>query len=138
MPIFASNVPLVSPVFLKRSLVFPILLFSSIFLHCSLQKAFLSLLSILWDSGFNWVYLSFSPLPFASLLSHLKVLFRQLLCILAFIFGGMVLVNISCAVLQISVHSSSSTLSIRSSPLNLFVTSTYNHKGFNLGHTQVA
>ena len=29
-PIFAWNVPLVSPIFLKRSLVFPILLFSSI------------------------------------------------------------------------------------------------------------
>ena len=32
-PIFAWNVPLVSLIFLKRSLVFPILLFSSISLH---------------------------------------------------------------------------------------------------------
>ena len=32
-PIFAWNVPLVSVIFLKRSLVFPILLFSSISLH---------------------------------------------------------------------------------------------------------
>ena len=39
MPIFAWNVPLVSLIFLKRSLVFPILLFSSISLQCSLKKA---------------------------------------------------------------------------------------------------
>jgi len=32
-PIFALNVPLVSLIFLKRSLVFPILLLSSISLH---------------------------------------------------------------------------------------------------------
>ena len=42
--IFAWNIPLVSLFFLKRSLVFPILLFSSISLHWSLRKAFLSLL----------------------------------------------------------------------------------------------
>ena len=42
VPIFAWNVPLVSLIFLKRSLVFPILLFFSISLHWSLRKAFLS------------------------------------------------------------------------------------------------
>ena len=67
-PIFAWNVPLVSLIFLKRSLVFPILLFSSISLHWSPRKAFLSLLAILWNSAFKWVYLSFTPLPLASLL----------------------------------------------------------------------
>ena len=51
--------------FLKRSLVFPIIFFPSISLHCSLRKAFLSLLAILWNSAFKWVYLSFSPLPLA-------------------------------------------------------------------------
>ena len=66
-PIFAWNVPLVSLIFLKRSLVFPILLFSSIYLHWSLRKAF-SLLALLWNSAFKWVYLSFSPLLLASLL----------------------------------------------------------------------
>ena len=44
-PIFAWNVHLVSLIFLKRSLVFPILLSSSISLHWSLRKAFLSLLA---------------------------------------------------------------------------------------------
>ena len=42
--IFAWNVPLVSLTFLKGSLVFPILLFSSMSLHWLLRKAFLSLL----------------------------------------------------------------------------------------------
>ena len=46
-PIFAWNVPLVSLIFLKRSLVFPILLFSSTSLHWLLKKAFLSLLAVL-------------------------------------------------------------------------------------------
>ena len=39
-PILAWNVPLISPIFLKRSVVFPILLFSSLSLHCSLRRPF--------------------------------------------------------------------------------------------------
>ena len=65
-PIFTWNVPLVSLIFLKICLVFPILLFSSISLHWSLRKVFLSLLAILWNSAFRCLYLSFSPLLFAS------------------------------------------------------------------------
>ena len=42
VPIFAWNIPLISPVFLRRFLVFPILLFFSTSLHWSLRKAFLS------------------------------------------------------------------------------------------------
>ena len=68
-PIFALHVPFVYLIFLKRSQVFPILLFSSISLHWSLRKAFLSLLGILGNSAVKWIYLSFSPLLFASLLS---------------------------------------------------------------------
>ena len=48
--------------FMKRSLVFPILLFSSISLHWSPRNGFLSLLVILWNSAFRCLYLSFSPL----------------------------------------------------------------------------
>ena len=66
--IFAWNVPLVSLIFLKWSLVFPILLFSPMSLHWSLRKAFLSFLAILWNSALKWVYLPFSPLLFTSLL----------------------------------------------------------------------
>ena len=69
--ILAWNVPLISPVFLKRSLVFPILLISFISLHCSLKKAFLSLLAILWNSAFSWAYLSLSlSFHFFSFLSY--------------------------------------------------------------------
>ena len=73
LPIFAGNVPLISLIFLKTSLGFPILLFSSVSLHCSLQKAFLSLLDILWNSAFSWVYLCFSSLLFTSFLSKAKL-----------------------------------------------------------------
>ena len=55
-------------IFLKRSLVFPILLFSSMSLYWSLRKVFLSFLAIIWNSAFRCLYLSFSPLPVASLL----------------------------------------------------------------------
>ena len=71
VPVFAWNVSLIAPIFLKRSLVFPLLLFSSISLHCSLKKAFLSLLAILWNSAFSSGYLSLSPLLLASLLFYL-------------------------------------------------------------------
>ena len=64
VPIFAWN----AWIFLKTSLVFPILSFSSISLHWSLKKSFLSLLDILWNSALKWVYLSFYPLLFTSLL----------------------------------------------------------------------
>ena len=68
VPIFAWSVPLISLIFLRWSLVFPILLFSCTFLHWSLWKAFLFLLAVLWNSAFKWGYLSSSPLPLASLL----------------------------------------------------------------------
>ena len=67
VPMLAGNLLLISPVFLKRSLVFPILLFSSISFHSSLKKAFFSVLAVLWNSAFSWIYLLLSPLPFTSL-----------------------------------------------------------------------
>ena len=126
VPIFAWNVLVVSLIFLKRSLVFPILLFSSISLHWSLRKAFLSLLAILWNSAFKWVYLSFSPLLFTSLLywAICKASSDNHFVFLHFFFLGMVLIAASCTMSLTSVHSSSGTLSVRSNPLNLFVTST--------------
>ena len=65
--IFAWNIPLVALIFLKRSLVLPILLFSSISLHWSPRKSFLSLSAILRNSAFKWEYLSFSLLFFSQL-----------------------------------------------------------------------
>ena len=97
-PISAWNVSLVSLIFLKRSLVFLILLFSSISLHWSLRKAFLSLLAILWNSAFKWAYLSFSPLFFTSLLltAICKASSESHFAFLHFFFLGMILIPVSC------------------------------------------
>ena len=87
---------------------------------------FKSLLAVLWNSAFIWVCLSFSPLPLASLLfsAICKASSDNHFAFLYFFFLGMVLVTASCTVSGTSVYSSSGTLSIRSYPLNLFVTST--------------
>ena len=69
VPVFGWNAPLMFPIFLKRSLIFLPLLFSSIIKHYSLKKAFLSLLDILWNSVFNWIYVSLPVLLFTSLCS---------------------------------------------------------------------
>ena len=117
-PIFAWNVSLLSLIFLKRPLVFPIPLFSSISLHWSLKKAFLSLLAILWNSALGWVCLSFSPLLLSSLLftAICKASSDSHFALLHFFFLSIVLIPVSCAMSQSSVHSSSGSLSIRSSP----------------------
>ena len=77
MTIFAWNVPLLSLIFSKWSLLFPILLFSSISLHWSLRKEDIDhwgrhsyLLAILWNSAFKWLYLSFSPFAFCFSFFH--------------------------------------------------------------------
>ena len=123
---FAWNVPLVSLIFLKSSLVFPILLFSSISLHWPFRKAFLSLLGILWNSAFRWIYLSFPPLPLASLLlsATCKTSSDNHFAFLHFFFLRIVLITASYTMSWTSLHSPSGTLSIRWSPLNLFVIST--------------
>ena len=128
-PIFAWNVPLVSLIFLKRSLVFPILLFSSISLHWSLRKAFLffvisySLLvfGTLHSSGIS--LLSSFAFHFPSFHSYLLGLLRQPFCLFAFLFLGngfdhCILYNVT------NLQSSSGTLSIGCNPFNLFVIST--------------
>jgi len=101
------------------------------------EEGFLSLPAILWNSAFKWVYLYFSPLPFTSLLftAICKTSSDNNFAFLHFFFLEMVLITASCTMSQTSIHSSSDTLSIRSNPLNLFVTSTVYHKGFDLGHT---
>ena len=139
MPILALNVPLVSLIFLKRSLVFPILLFSSISLHCSLKKSFLFFLAVLWNSAFRWVYLSFSPLPFISLLflAICKASSDDHFALLCFFFLGMVLITASCIMLRTSIHISSGTLSDLT-PWICLPLPVYNYMGFDLGHTWIA
>ena len=63
-----------------------------------LRKAFLSLLAILWNSSFKWVYLSFSPLLFTSLLfiTICKAFSDSHFAFLHFFFLGMILIPVSC------------------------------------------
>ena len=119
--------------FLKRSLVFPILLFSSISFHWSLRKAFLSLLAILWNSSFKWVHLSFSPLPFMSLLftAICKASSDNHFTFFHYFLLGMVLITASCTMSQTSVHSSLSTLSDQFLWI-YFSLPLYKRKGFDL------
>ena len=126
-------------IFLKRSLVFPILLFSSISLHCLLRKTFSSLLAIHWNSAFRWVYLSFYPFPFASLLfsGTYKASSDNQFALLHFFFLGMFSITASYTMLWISAHNSLGTLSMRFNPVNLSL-SLDNYKGFYLSHTWMA
>ena len=103
---------MVSLILLKRSLIIPILLFSSIFLHWSLMNAFLSLLVILQNSVFRWIYLSFSLLPFTSLLSSAicKASSDDHFAFLLF-FLDMVLITTSSTMLWTLDHTSPGTLS---------------------------
>ena len=85
-----------------------------------------SLRAILRNSAFKWVYLSFSPLPFSSLLFSAihKASSENYFAFLHFFFLGAVLINVSCRMSWTSIHSSSGILSTRSNPLNLFINST--------------
>ena len=77
-------------------------------IHVSMRKAFLSLFDILWNSAFKWVYLSFSPLPFTSLLF---VAVCKASSDSHFYFLEVVLIPVSCTMSRTSIHISSGTLS---------------------------
>ena len=121
-PIFAWNIPLASVILLMGSLVFPILLFSSITLHCSRKKAFLSLLALPWNYALTWICLSLSLLPFTSLLfsAICKVSWDNYFTFLHIFFFVMILVTTSCTMFRTSVHGCSSRHSVfQSNPLNI-------------------
>ena len=122
--------------FLKRSLVFPILLFSSVCMHWSLRKDVLSLLAVLWNSAFKWIYLSFSPLPFTSLLfsAICKASSDSHFAFLHLFFLGLVLITAFSTMSWTSVHSFSGTLSDLI-PWIFMSLPMYNHNEFDLFHT---
>ena len=113
----AWNIPLVSLIFLKRSLVFPILFFSSISLHWSPQKGFLispcyslelctqMFASFLFSLAFR--YSSFSAVCKAD--NHFAILHA--------FFLGMVLITDSCTMSWISVHRSVKGVSVHLSEI---------------------
>ena len=91
-PIFAWNVPLVSLTFLKRSLVFPIMLFSSVSLQWPLRKAFyLSLLFFGTLHSYEYIFpfvLCFLLLFFSQLFARPPQTAILLFCI-SFLRGGL-------------------------------------------------
>ena len=135
VPIFACHIPLVSLIFLRRALVFSILLLSSVLCIDHLGK--LSYLSLLFlelcihmDISFLFSFalasILFSAICKASLDNHFSFLH--------FFSLWMVLTTTSCTMWWTSIHSSSGTLSdlILWNYLSLPL---YNCKEFDLGHT---
>ena len=104
--IFKWNVPFISLIFLKTSLVFPILLFFSVSLHWSLSKGFLSLFAVLWNSAFRGINLSFSPFLLSQLFIRPPQTTILPFCHLHFFSLGMVLTTASCTMSWNSVYSS--------------------------------
>jgi len=88
------------------------------------EEGFLISPCILWNSAFRCLYLSFSPFLFASLLmtAICKASPDSHFAFLHVFSTGTVLIPVSCTMSRTSIHSSSGTLSIRSRPLNLFLT----------------
>ena len=78
----------------------------------SLELCIQMLISFLFSFAFWFASLLFTAICKDSSDSHFAFLH--------FFFLGMVLIPVSCTMSRTSVHSSSGTLSIRSSPLNLF------------------
>ena len=67
LPIFGQKSPLMFPNLLKRSLVFPLLLFSSFIKNFFIEEGLLFSFSYFWNSAFSWMYPSLSPLLFTFL-----------------------------------------------------------------------
>ena len=137
VPIFAWNVPLVSLIFLKRSLNLSHFIVFLYFFALITEEDFLISPCYFCNSAFKWAYLSFSPLPLASLLfsTICKASSDKHFGFFAFLFLGMVWSPppVQCykplsIVLQALCLSDLIPWIYLSFPL-------YNHKAFNLGHT---
>ena len=126
VPIFGQNVPLISPVFLKRALVVPYCCFLLV-----LYTVHFRMPSRLSRPFFGYLHLAgytFPSLPCFLLLFFLQLFIRPPQIthfnFLLFFSFGVVLFAASCTISLTSVYSSSGTLSTSSSPLDLCVTST--------------
>ena len=137
-PIFAWNIPLVFLIFLKRSLVFPVLFFSSISLHWKPEEGFLispcysleiciqMLISLLFSFAFCIFFFS-----------QLFVRPPQTTTLPFCISWGWSWSLPPCTTSQTSVHTSSGTLS-GLIPWIYLLLPPYNCKGFDLGHTELS
>ena len=118
----------------------PSLPHSFIFLYSlpwSLRKAFLSVLAILWNSAFRWIYLFFPHLPLASLLFLLFARPPQTTILpfcISFSWGW----SWPLPPVTYSEHPSIVLQALCLSDLIPWIYLSlhlYNHKGFDLGHT---
>ena len=122
VPIFAWNTPLVSNFFEEiSSFPFCFCLFLCIDHLRRLSNFSLLFIGTLHSDGFIFPFL----LCLSCLVSAIcKSSSGNHFAFLNFFFSWVVLIMASCTMLWTSLHSSSGSLSIRSNPLNLFVTST--------------
>ena len=97
-PFWGWNIPLIFPIFLKRSLVLPFLLLSSISLHHSLKRP--SCLTLLFSETLHLVGCTVPFLPCFLLLSFpwLFVKPPQTTTLPSFLFLGLVLFTTSCTI----------------------------------------
>ena len=136
VPIFVWNVHLESLIFLKRSLVFPILFFFPIFL-CIDRWGRLSYLSLLFfgslhSNGYIFPILLCLSASFL-FIAICKASSDNHFAFLHFFSLQMIFIPASCTMSWTSVHSSLGTVSM--CPWIYFSLPLYNCKGFNLGHT---
>ena len=124
-------------IFLKRSLVFPILLFSFISLHWSLRQAFFCLLAVLWNSPFKWYIFPFLLCLLLPFISQLFVRTPQTTILpfcISFSWGwSWFLPPVQCHKPPSIVHQALCLSDLI--PWIYLSLPLYNHKGFVLGHT---
>jgi len=135
VPIFAWSVPLVSPLFLKRSIFFTILLYNPLILVLFTYEDFLISPCYSLEVCINWVYLSLSPLPFTSLIfsAIFKASSGSHLALSPLFYLRMVLDDhLPYNVTNLHPYLFSLTDLI---PWIYFSSPLYNHKGFDLGRS---
>ena len=110
-PILPWNIPLVSLIFLKRSLVFPVLLFSYFFALIT-EEGFLISSCYSLELCIQTLISFLFSFPFASLLftAICKAFSDSHFAFLHFFFLGMVLITASCTMSQSFIHRSSGTV----------------------------
>ena len=138
VPIVAWNVPLVSPIFLKRSLSLSHSTVVLYFFALITEEGFLispcSSLELYIQMGISFLFsLCLASLLFSAIW---KASSDNNFAFLHFFFLVMVLITSSCTMSRISVHSSWGNLSDLVPWICLSLT-LYNHKRFDLGHTWI-
>ena len=136
VPILAQNVPLTSPIFLQRSLVFPTLTFPLFLCTVHLRPSYLSLLFSRLSLQLG-IWFPFSlAYHLSSFLSHCEASSDNPFAFLRFFISGVVLLTSSCTVLQTIVPQALCLSDLI--PWICLSLPLYYHKGFALAYTWMA